>query len=134
MGMLFFLNHFWRLVSNTVIWAMVTFGNRPCCVGGRPGCVGYGWCAHASNFSPFTLDSSCAKRPGDSLGWTPVTALSCPRGDVSPNATCAVGLAALIPAYPALYRAPSTAGATALPFALNCGARNCCRLGSFQTV
>src|SRR6187455_3327324 len=95
------LNHFFRLSSSLGSDASETFGHLTTWEGGAVGTVGYGWCDQASNFSlGFAFATSSANVPGEWIGRTPV-ALSLPRGEVSPMATFACGLPALIPAYPA---------------------------------
>ena len=78
-----------------------TFGHFRSWVGGLPGFVGYGCCAHASNLSRgFAFATSSANLPGVCVGRIP-PALSLPRADVSPMATCASGFPTLSPAYAA---------------------------------
>ena len=63
----------------------------------------YGWWAQASNLiRGFWRDTRCAKVAGASESWIlPGDGLSLPLGEVSPAATCAVGLLPLRPAYAA---------------------------------
>ena len=75
----------------------VTFGQRTFCEGLRFGVNGYGWCDQASNFSRgLAFASSSTNLPGECTGRTPF-GLSVPRADVSPMATSARVLPALIP-------------------------------------
>ena len=53
----------------------VTFGKRTFSSGFALGDVGYGWCAHASNFRPGCFASSCANIPGETVWLTPVARL-----------------------------------------------------------
>src|SRR5436189_3171343 len=91
-------NELLSVFSNCGNVESVTFGYRTFWSGGRLGDVGYGWCAHASNLRPGTLPSSRANVPGAMLALLPLRGLSRPRAEVSPIATWADGLPALIPA------------------------------------
>ena len=76
----------------------MTFGQRTFCPGRRFGVNGYGWCDQASNRSlGFALAMPSMNRPGECTGRMP-SGLSVPRAEVSPAATSARGLPALIPA------------------------------------
>ncbi len=100
-GMFFRPNHLSSDVSNCGSDERVTFGHLTFCVGFRLTGNGYGCWAHASNFSLlFAFATSSANFPGDTLS-VPVFFLSFPVDEVSPTATSAFGLPALIPAYPA---------------------------------
>jgi hypothetical protein len=98
------LNHLSSDASKVGRLARLTFGQRTFCVGFSEGDVGYGWCAHASNFTRgFSSLSSCANRPGEWVSCRSARAVlrSRPFEAVSPIATWASGLPALTPAYPA---------------------------------
>src|SRR5262245_33218040 len=93
------LNHVLRLSSNFGSDTRETFGHFTTCEGGAVGRVGYGWCDHASNLSlGLAFATSSANLPGEWMGRRPV-ALSLPRAEVSPIATFACALPALMPAY-----------------------------------
>ncbi len=95
--------HFSSDSPNCVIRVIVTFGHLTFCVGPRNGSVGYGCVAHASNFSfGSSFASRYAKLPGETESDWRADGLSRPRFEVSPTATSAFGLPALIPAYAAL--------------------------------
>src|SRR5437899_6308480 len=94
--------NFLRSASNFGKVESVTFGYRTFCVGARFGDVGYGWCAHASNFSPGVCATSFTNVPAATDALIPASVLSRPRAEVSPIATFASELPDLIPAYAAL--------------------------------
>ena len=95
-------NHVSRDVSNFGSEVRATLGHSTFCVGFWFTGTGYGCCAQASNLSfLFALATSWANVPGRTESLAPPTFLSRPLEDVSPIATSAFGLPALIPAYPA---------------------------------
>src|SRR5918996_2801138 len=95
------LNNLFRFASSCGSEPSVMFGQRTFCDGFRFGVNGYGWCDQASNLSlGFALASSSTNLPGEWTGRTPF-GLSVPRAEVSPIATSARGLPALMPEYPA---------------------------------
>src|ERR671910_809222 len=97
----FCVNHFSRLSWKRGSERSDTFGHLTTWVGGEFGLEGYGLCDQASNLRRgFAFATSSANLPGVCVGRRPV-GLSLPRADVSPIATCACGLPALMPLYAA---------------------------------
>src|SRR5438093_8136660 len=93
-------NHVSSEVSKRGSDGSVTLGQRTRWSGFMFGTVGYGWWAQASNLSlGSAFATNSANLPGERLALTPRRSLSRPRAEVSPIATCAALLPALMPAY-----------------------------------
>ena len=101
-GVAWWWNHASIDVSKRWSFDSVTFGQSTFWSGRSHGDVGYGCCAQASNRS---LGSACASSSANLAGETdpdtPARTWLRPRADVSPIATSACGLPALIPVHAA---------------------------------
>jgi hypothetical protein len=98
-GMFFRPNHLSRSRSNLGSVLNATFGYRTFWPGPWLTGTGYGCCAHASNLSRlFAWARSRANVPGVTESVAPALRRSRPFDEVSPIATSALGLPALIPA------------------------------------
>ena len=98
-GMFFRPNHLSRSFSNCAIVLKVTFGYRTFWFGPWLTGTGYGCCAQASNLSfLFACARSLANVPGRVESVAPFLFTSRPLDEVSPIATSAFGLPALMPA------------------------------------
>src|SRR5690348_14752935 len=96
-------NHCWSEAPSLEMFDSPTFGYATFWFGPRWYSLGYGWIDHAVNGSfGFASETRRANVAGAVESWIPARWTLAPRLDVSPAATWARGLPALIPLYAAM--------------------------------